>query len=172
MKASRSIFSGWKIKDASKGKGYQFKEHVILNPNEYLVVYKTDSKISINNSNETVYLYDPQSELASSVTFAKSFKNSSYSFDGKEWKWTKYLTPGKKNKFDSAPTVKIEKPKNVYKNILAEFSAKAKDKETKKLKYAWDFGDGKKSYLKDTSHKYLDTGKYTVHFGRRRIADR
>jgi hypothetical protein len=153
---------GWKIKDASKSKGYQFKEHEILNPGEYLTIYKLDSKISLNNSNETVYLYDPHNELASSATFEKSSKNSSYSFDGKKWKWTKYLTPGKKNKFDSAPTVKITKPKNIFKDIIADFSASAKDKETKKLKYAWNFGDGKKSYLKKTTHKYLDTGKYTV----------
>jgi hypothetical protein len=153
---------GWKIKDASKSKGYQFKEYSILNPGEYLTMYQLDSKISLNNSNETVYLYDPHNELASSATFEKSSKNSSYSFDGKEWKWTKYLTPGKKNKFDSAPTVKITKPKNILKNIIAEFSAKARDKETKRLKYFWDFGDGKKSYLTKTKHKYLDTGKYTV----------
>ncbi len=30
------------------------------------------------------------------------------------------------------------------------------------MKYVWDFGDGKKSYFKKTSHKYLATGKYTV----------
>ena len=59
-------------------------------------------------------------------------------------------------------SVKIKKPKNVYKDLFTEFSAKAKDKETKKLKYSWDFGDGKKSTLAKTSHKYLDTGKFTV----------
>ena len=58
--------------------------------------------------------------------------------------------------------MKISKVKTAYKDLYTEFSAKAKDKETKKLKYAWDFGDGKKSYLAKTSHKYLDTGKYTV----------
>ena len=89
-------------------------------------------------------------------------KNSSYNFDGKSWKWSKYLTPGKKNKLDSEPSVKIKKIKHAFTGIFTDFSAEAKDKETKKLKYAWDFGDGKKSYLKKTSHKYLDTGKYTV----------
>lgn len=153
---------GWRTKDASKSKGYQFKEHIILDPGEYLAIYRPDSKIALNNSDESVYLYDPKNEIASSVSFAKSIKNSSYSFDGEVWKWSKYSTPGKKNKFDSEPSVKITKPKNAYKDLYTEFSAKAKDKETKKLKYAWDFGDGKKSYLSKTSHKYLATGKYTV----------
>jgi hypothetical protein len=153
---------GWRIKDASKSKGYQFKEHLLLNPGEYLAIYGFESKISLNNSAESVYLHDAQNEITSSVSFAKSIKNSSYNFDGKTWRWSKYLTPSEKNKFDSEPSVKIAKPKQAYKDLLTEFSAKAKDKETKKLKYSWDFGDGKKSALKKTTHKYLDTGKYTV----------
>jgi hypothetical protein len=107
-------------------------------------------------------LHNPQGSIVSSVSYDKSQKNASYNFDGKNWKWSKYLTPGKKNKFDSEPSVKVIKPKNIFKDTFAEFSAKAKDKETKKLKYSWDFGDGKKSYLAKTSHKYLATGKYTV----------
>ncbi|MFA5926131.1 MAG: lamin tail domain-containing protein [Parcubacteria group bacterium] len=153
---------GWTIRDGSKSGKYVFKEHLEIGTGEYFALYKTESKIALNNSNESVNLYNPKDELVSSVSFDKSSKNSSYNFDGKNWKWSKYLTPGKKNKFDSEPTVKIEKPKRVYKDIYTEFSAKAKDKETKKLKYAWDFGDGKKSHLAKTSHKYLDTGKYTV----------
>ena len=85
---------GWRIKDASKSKGYQFKDHTILNPGEYLEIYRPDSKISLNNSDESIYLYNPQNEIASSVSFAKSIKNASYNFDGKTWKWSKYLTPG------------------------------------------------------------------------------
>lgn len=153
---------GWKIKDASKGKGFQFKDHTILNPGGYFTLYGPDSKLALNNSNESVYLLNPKGEIVSSATFEKSQKNASYNFDGKNWKWSKYFTPGKKNKFDFAPTVKIKKPKKIYKNLVTEFSAQAKDKETKKLKYTWDFGDGKKSSLQKSSHKYLATGKYTV----------
>ncbi len=153
---------GWMIRDGSKSGKYVLKEHVEIEPGEYLAIYKPQSKIALNNSNESVYLYNPEGKIVSSTSYEKSQKNASYNFDGNKWRWSKYLTPGKKNKFDSAPAVKINKPKNVYKNLYTEFSAKAKDKETKKLKYAWDFGDGKKSYLAKTSHKYLDTGKYTV----------
>ena len=153
---------GWKIKDASKGKGYKFEEHIFVESGGYLTIYKSQSKIALNNSKESVYLHNPQGSIVSSVSYDKSQKNASYNFDGKNWKWSKYLTPGKKNKFDSEPSVKVIKPKNIFKDTFAEFSAKAKDKETKKLKYSWDFGDGKKSYLAKTSHKYLATGKYTV----------
>jgi len=153
---------GWRLKDSSKSKGYQFKDHIVLKPGGYFVIYRTDSKIALNNSNESVYLLDPRGNIVSSVSFEKSQKNASFNFDGKNWKWSKFLTPGEKNKFDSEPSVKIKKPKKVFKDTFTEFSAAAKDKETKKLKYTWDFGDGKKSYLAKTSHKYLATGKYTV----------
>jgi hypothetical protein len=153
---------GWTIRDASKSGKYVFKEHTEIEPGKYLTIYKSESKIALNNFKESVNLYNPQGEITSNVSYEKSQKDASYNFDGKNWKWSKYLTPGKKNKFDSEPSVKINKPKHVYKDLYAEFSVKAKDEETKKLKYAWDFGDGKKSYLAKTSHKYLDTGKYTV----------
>ena len=153
---------GWTIRDGSKTGKYFFKEHVELESGKYFAIYRPDSKITLNNSSESVTLYNPQGKITSSVSYDKSTEDASYSFDGKNWKWSKYLTPGKKNKFDSEPSVKITKPKRAYKGLLTEFDAKAKDKETKKLKYAWDFGDGKKSYLAKTTHKYLDTGKYTV----------
>lgn len=153
---------GWRLKDASKSKGYQFKDHALLNPGEYLAIYRPESKLALNNFNESVYLYNPEGKITSSASFEKSRKNASYSFDGESWRWSKYLTPGKKNRFDSEPAVKIKKPKNAFKDLYTEFSAKAKDKETKNLKYVWDFGDGKKSHLAKTSHKYLATGKYTV----------
>jgi hypothetical protein len=153
---------GWRLKDASKNKGYQFKEHILLKPREYLVIYKSQSKISLNNSRESLFLYNLQGNIVSDVSYEKSEKNVSYNFDGKTWRWSKYLTPGKENKFDTEPSVKIKKIKRAYKGVPTKFSARAKDKETKKLKYLWDFGDGKKSSLKKTTHKYLDTGKYTV----------
>lgn len=153
---------GWTIRDGSKTRKYVFKEHIELESGKYFAVYRPDSKITLNNSSESVTLYNPQGEITSSVSWDKSTKDASYGFDGKKWKWSKYLTPNKKNKFDSEPSVKIVKPKRAFKGLLTKFGAKAKDKETKKLKYAWDFGDGKKSYLAETSHKYLDTGKYTV----------
>jgi hypothetical protein len=153
---------GWTIRDGSKTGKYVFKEHVEIESGEYFAIYRPDSKITLNNSSESVTLYNPQGKITSSVSYDKSTEDASYSFDGKKWKWSKYLTPSKKNKFDSEPSMKITKPKSAHKGLFTEFDAKAKDKETKKLKYAWDFGDGKKSYLAKTTHKYLDTGKYTV----------
>lgn len=153
---------GFIIRDGSKTGKYVFKDHIELMPEVYFVIYRTQSKISLNNSKESVTLYNPQGKIISSVSYDKSSENASYNFNGKNWRWSKFLTPGKENKFDSPPKVEIKKIKSAYKNLYTKFQVKAKDKETKHLKYIWDFGDGHKSYLKNTSHKYLKTGKYSV----------
>ena len=153
---------GWTIRDASKTGKYIFKEHTTIKPGKYLAIYRPQFKIALNNGAESIYLYNPAGALVSSASYDKAPQGVSYNFDGQNWKWSKYLTPKKENKFDSAPAVKIKKVKNAYKNLFTEFSASAKDKETKKLKYTWDFGDGRKSYLAKTSHKYLATGNYRV----------
>ncbi len=152
----------WTLRDASKTGKYVFKEHTTVESGGYFVIHESQSKIALNNSNESVHLYDPQNDLVSSVSYEKSQKGASYNFDGANWRWSKYPTPGARNKSDSEPVVKIKKIKRAWKGIPVEFSAVAKDKESKKLKYSWDFGDGKKSSLKKTSHRYLDTGKYLV----------
>ena len=114
---------GWMIRDASKTGKYVFKEEVIIDPGEYFTIYRPLSKLALNNSAESVTLFNPQGEIISSVSWDKSIKNSSYNFDGKNWRWSKYLTPGEENKFDSEPSVKIERPKHAYKNLYTEFSA-------------------------------------------------
>ena len=153
---------GWTIRDASKTGKFIFKDHILIEPQKFLILYRPETKLALNNSTESVYLLNPAEKLTSSASWQKTPENVSYNYDGKHWHWSKFLTPGKKNKFDDPPSLKLAKPKNVYKNTTANFSVKAIDKETKHLKYVWDFGDGHKSYLKETSHKYLKTGNYGV----------
>ena len=153
---------GWTLRNATKTAKYIFQEHTLISSGKFLAVYRSQFKFALNNSQGSVYLYNPQKELVSSVNYQKAPEEISYNFDGKNWRWSKYLTPGKENRFDSPPKVDVKKPKHAYKDLLTEFSATAKDKETKKLKYSWNFGDGSKSTLAKTSHKYLSTGKFAV----------
>jgi len=152
----------WMLRDASKTGKYIFVDSAPLEPDEYLVVPRSKSKLALNNSAETVSLFDPNEKLVSTISWEKAPENVSFNFDGTSWSWSQFLTPGMDNKFDEAPSVKIKIAKKVYKGTSAQFSVKAKDKETKHLKYIWDFGDGHKSYLKDTSHKYEKKGHYTA----------
>jgi hypothetical protein len=77
-------------------------------------------------------------------------------------------TPGKENREKSdcpiseettSSAVKIKKDNEIYKNIYANFEVSYPG-ATDETKYTWNFGDGHKSYLQKTRHKYEETGIY------------
>jgi PKD repeat protein len=88
-----------------------------------------------------------------------SKENYSWNFDGSKWRLSHFLTPDKENVFEKILTGKVEMDEVIYANMYANFEAKA-DSDTQK--FTWDFGDGHKSYLQGTRHKYEKAGKYNA----------
>lgn len=90
--------SNWKLKDKSKT---FFKLQGTIKSKKYLEVAKEDSKISLNNSNEEVFLYDCKENLIANTKYDKSYEDKSYSYDNlkKEYFWTDVKTPGEENVF-------------------------------------------------------------------------
>ncbi len=155
--------SGWELRDSSKTGKYVFPEENKIKASSYLTIYKENLKFAINNSEEKLYLFNPNGKEVDSVSFKESAKdNISYNFDGKKWRWSKFLTPGEENKFNSLPQKSVKIQKKVYKNMLAEFESEASDGDNDELKFTWNFGDGHKSYKANTSHKYEKKGTYKV----------
>ncbi|MCX6765378.1 MAG: lamin tail domain-containing protein [Candidatus Moranbacteria bacterium] len=157
--------TNWRIEDrAGKKCDLSGKE---ISGNGFLLIGKgnTNCELALNDtSGEILKLYNPQDKIpVSSVEYKGSAKEGvSYNFDGASWRWSRFLTPGEENKFNQLPDSKSKNDKKIYVGVYAEFSAKAKDKDKDKLKYTWDFGDGHKSYKKETKHKYEKAGKYKV----------
>lgn len=155
--------SKYLLKDASNTGRYAFPDGTKIKSADYLAVYKRDYKFALNNSGaETVISLDPDEKTVSTVSYSGSKTDVSYNFDGKNWKQSQFLTPGQKNKFNNPPEVKGKKAQKIYVNTYAEFSATGSDADKDALKFTWDFGDGHKSYLKKTHHKYEKAGKYKV----------
>ncbi len=155
----------WTLKDASKTGIHTFSKDIFIAPKNYFVIYRKDFKFALNNSGETVFLIAPNEKITSEVSYKSAKENVSYNFakDTNEWRWSKHLTPGRNNIFNNLPVItKFDTDKKVYKNVYADFSAKAKDVDGEKLKVRWDFGDGHKSYIWKTRHKYEKTGTYNV----------
>lgn len=162
--------SGWKLKDRANytcdlsGNKIGAKDFLVVTEAE---IKKLGNKCTIalnDTTGEVLGLYDPQNEKSlSSVTYEGSAKeNLSYNFDGSGWRWSQFLTPDNENKFNSPPEAQGKKAKKIYVNTYAEFSAKGSDADKDALKFTWDFGDGHKSYLQKTHHKYEKAGKYKV----------
>lgn len=153
---------GWILKDKSSTK-YTFSADAKIPAKNYLLIYRTDFKFSMNNSGpEIISLFDENGKTVSSVLYNGAKENVSYNFDGAFWHWSRFLTPGKENKFNRAPKIKISKTKEAFVGVPIVFSASAKDKDKDKLKYSWDFGDGHKSYMQKPTHTYLKKKTYHV----------
>lgn len=67
----------WTLADAS-GKTYTFPDDTVIQGGETLVLYRTVSGISLNNSNESVTLADFTGEVMSEVSFESSEEDESY----------------------------------------------------------------------------------------------
>ena len=157
---------GWLLTDSSSKGQFVFEEGASIEAGEYLVVYRKDFVFALNNSGgEVVKLVAPNHKMKSEINYKSAKEGISYNFDlvKNNWRWSKFLTPGKMNKFNHLPTFKLRKPSKVYKDVQAEFEVdNLRDADGDKVKVSWDFGDGHKSYLQETTHKYKKTGKYKV----------
>lgn len=151
----------WMIKDKTK-KYYVFPEDSIIKSEDYLTIYREDFKFALNNSGEEiVYLYDPNGQKISEVSYSGSQKGYSYGLDGKKWRWSRYQTPGKINRFEKIVGTKVKIDKKIYEDIYADFQILT-DQPKKIKKVVWNFGDGHKSYKLEARHKYEKKGKFKV----------
>lgn len=154
---------GWYLQDRAK-KTCDLSGQTIETSSFLVIKNDPDKKCTLalnDTQGELLGLYDPKDVLISSVGYDGSAKKGkSYSFDGEKWRWSQYLTPDEDNLFNNLPIISAKKENKIYVNTYAQFSAKASDKDGEKLKFTWDFGDGHKSYLQNTRHKYEKTGDY------------
>ncbi len=154
----------WKLRDSSKSGEFVFEDEKILKPFGYVAIYRKKFKFALNNSGkEVVYLISPNNKEKSKVSYDYTKKDVSYAWDGKKWRFTKILTPGKENKFTKPLLLKkLKVEKNIYKNVKAKFEASSNYKG-KNVKYKWDFGDGRKSYKRKTTHTYKKSGRFVAY---------
>jgi len=89
--------SGWKIQDAS-GKRFEIPSNKIA-AESFMVFFKSESKISLNDSGETLILYDPLGNLQDTLKIPASSTrfDLSYAKWGDSWYWTAKATPGEVN---------------------------------------------------------------------------
>lgn len=152
---------GFTLRDASKTGLYTFPTGSSIAGNNYLVLTRSVSKLSLNNSNETLSLFDASGVLIDSVQYEKTKEGISQNRVGNTLRGGT-PTPGHVNQLNTLPETKERVPKKGYRGVAVAFDARGKDADGGKLKYTWDFGDGHKSYKEETTHKYTENGAYSV----------
>ena len=153
--------SGYRIHDASKSGEYTFPAATRVEGNSYFVLKRSISKISLNNSSETLSLFKTDGILIETVSYNKTREGVSYNFTPHGWRGGT-PTPGTENIINTLPETKEKVPEKGYRGFSINFDARGSDEDHDTLKYVWDFGDGHKSYKKATHHTYLENGLYTI----------
>ena len=94
---------GWKIDDAEGGSKPFGLDDFRIAAKQFLVLNRDDTKIALNNSDESVRLFAPGDDLKDETFYAKSSEGESIALrsDGL-FVSTPFLTPGIKNKFRTA----------------------------------------------------------------------
>ncbi|MFA5926982.1 MAG: lamin tail domain-containing protein [Patescibacteria group bacterium] len=88
--------SNWIIQDRSNT-SFSFPVGTALNSGAYHALYKTQTKLSLNDNGDGIRLLDPNGQQKSSVSYEKSTKGKSYSLVDDSWQWSDTPTPGNKN---------------------------------------------------------------------------
>lgn len=91
--------TGWKLSDLAK----TYILSGIIPAKGYRVWYQDESKISLNNTSDTVTLTDTYNQIQSSVSYTKAKKGVSYIPLLQSWGWTSTITPNSSNIFSEIP---------------------------------------------------------------------
>ncbi len=88
--------TGWYLSDATS-KVYELDNSI--SANGYVVVYREESSIALNNGGDTVQLYQPDDSLLEEIEYIESAEEDVvYALnDSNEWQWSLTATPGRSN---------------------------------------------------------------------------
>jgi len=89
---------GWKITDTNNS--FTLQKNHIIEANNFLVLSRLETNLSLNNSGETISLYNEKNELQEKILYTQAKTNVSWARnDNNNWEWTNEITPGEKNIF-------------------------------------------------------------------------
>ncbi|MBU4374902.1 lamin tail domain-containing protein [Patescibacteria group bacterium] len=181
--------TGWMLGDltskkyevGSKNLGDENKNNsVVIKAGGYLTVYRSESKIALNNGGDNVKLFRPLEDVVFQVVdYDKAVENWSYNLNYEfprsagqvgimnyEYLWSETVTPGEENiveKINHEPIVEFDCPEEILIGVPFLFDGSdTMDQDEDDLIYEWDFGDGFKNNLICPEHTFFQAGAYTV----------
>jgi len=112
--------SKWKIIDLEgKTKSYTFPEKTIINPQGFLTLFRTKTKITLNNAKDGLILLRSDGKIVDKVVYKNAPLNQSYNRTNTGWVWSNKLTP-------NSPNIILEKEKLKESNVLLSLNSKPK----------------------------------------------
>lgn len=124
-----SDISGWFLDDEDGGSNpYKIPENTIIPANGFLVFYKIQTKLALNNDTDSARILKPTGEIMEKVDYSGCADGLSFARGTDKWSWTTSPTPSLAN-IITAPSPKKSSAKNTN-----QASAKQKTEEASKNK--------------------------------------
>ena len=90
--------SNWKIEDVAGGTHvYNFPEGTTISIQGFLVIWRPQTKITLNNSGDSLNIIQPDGNAIDKVSYGKAPQGQSYNQTELGWAWSNALTPGSPN---------------------------------------------------------------------------
>ena len=90
--------TGWQLDDAEGGSKPYTIGNQVIKPGQYLIFWRSETKIALNNSDETVRLFAPDNTLVDSASYEESKEGVSFILaEDFSWQQTSTPTPGEIN---------------------------------------------------------------------------
>ena len=160
---------GWKVGDNSKRK-YKIIEDKIIKAQQYLIIYRSESKIALNNGGDSIKIYQPvKDEAYLKIEYDKAIEG--WSFNNQlnhenDYVWSEVVTPGYENiikTINHPPVIDFDFPDIIIIATPTIFnSSDTEDIDGDELKYFWSFGDGFTNILPNPEHTFFAAGNYTI----------
>ncbi len=105
--------SGWKIFDkVGATSTYIFPEETKICASGFLLLFRKETKITLNNKKDELVLTDTDNKVIDKVAFEHAPTGKSFSKTASGWVWSKIPTPGRKNIIAEQPNGLQNKKEN------------------------------------------------------------
>jgi len=126
--------SDWQIDDGKGGShSYSIPKGTIIKPNEFLLFNRQKTKIALNNTSDSVRLFNNLGGLISEVSYQGAKEGFAFALNKNGvWEWTETPTPGEENIISNPPQPsqnKNQKAKGLSQNIIETTLEKIREQD-------------------------------------------
>jgi len=120
--------SNWKITDTmGNTNNFILTKGVKIKSKGFLVFYRPETKITLNNDVDGLKLLDPNGKIVDVVNYQKAPRGRSYNKTRDGWFWSNTLTPGSENVISKTKTVEENQNNSLKESV--DYSEKSLEKE-------------------------------------------
>ncbi|MBI2636709.1 MAG: lamin tail domain-containing protein [Parcubacteria group bacterium] len=158
---------GWKIADTAKIKTLA---GITLVPGEYYALYRSSTGIALNNTSETIYLYDANGNLIDTHAYQSTIEGYSLSLDKvlDAFLWSGTKTPSRENSITTpneppVPEITFERNPVAPRETVRISGLDSTDPDDDELSYFWTIGTSFQASGPAFAYAFDELGKHLIY---------